>query len=124
MSRFLVLVGVSLMLSPVVTAADEGVSCRLSPTAFSGRMEEIQDLFAGNQETRELEDGYEFSFPGDGDWASRLLVLIESERQCCSFFKFELSFEPEGGPIWFRVRGSEEVKAFLETVMSSVSSDS
>lgn len=86
-------------------------------------MKEIQDLFVGNQDTRELEDGYEFSFPGEGDWGTRLLALIESERQCCPFFKFELSFEPNRESIKFRVRGSKEVKSVLETLMSG-SSDS
>ena len=49
--------------------------------------------------------------------AGRLLDLINSERQCCQFFRFELSFEPQQGPVWFRVRGSEQVKAFLEAMM-------
>ncbi len=44
--------------------------------------------------------------------------LIHAERQCCSFLTFELLFEPDHGPIWLRVRGSEEVKSFLRGLMS------
>ena len=64
-----------------------------------------------------MDDGYAFRFPDDGDRAHRLLDLIQAERQCCRFFTFELAFEPDGGPIWLRVRGSREIKTFLETMM-------
>ncbi len=95
------------------------IACQLSPGGFTLRKGEIEDLFAGHLETRELEDGYAFRFPGDGEWAGRLVDFISSERQCCEFFKFELVFEPHQGPIWLRVRGSQEVKAFLEALMSA-----
>jgi hypothetical protein len=32
---------------------------------------------------------------------------------CCPFFTFELTFEPDSGPIWLRVRGQEGVKEFI-----------
>jgi hypothetical protein len=93
------------------------ISCRLSPRGYSNRMEEVEALFSRNDEIQELEDGYAFRFPGDGDETGELLALIKAERQCCEFFWFELSFQPNQGPIWFHVRGSEEVKTFLETLM-------
>jgi hypothetical protein len=90
----------------------------LSPHALEDRLAEIEQLLAGSDETRELDDGYEFRFPGDEVWAGRLLDLIQAERQCCQFLRFELSFEPQRGPIRFRVRGSEEIKAFLGAMMA------
>ena len=97
MSRLLGLLGASLIVLPADTTADEAMSCLLSAGELSGRVEEVRDLFAGKQETRELEDGYEFRFPGDGDWAARLFALIEAERRCCPFLTLELSFEPGPG---------------------------
>ena len=93
------------------------IACALAPDDHSQRSAEIEALFAGKTEVRELPDGYAFRFPGEGDWAGRLLRLIEAERQCCPFFEFELSFEPDQGPVWFHVRGSDEAKAFLATLV-------
>ena len=91
--------------------------CTLSPGALSDRMSQVEKLIVSSTETRELDDGYEFRFPGDPEWSARILELIHSERRCCRFLTFELSFEPELGPLWLRVRGSAQVKSFLETVM-------
>ncbi|MCP3979397.1 MAG: hypothetical protein GY716_08715 [bacterium] len=97
--------------------ADAPHGCTLSAGPYSNRMSEVEELLAGTTETRELEDGYEFRFPGTSKWSARLLELIHSERECCGFLRFELAFEPEQGPIWFRVRGSAQVKALLESMM-------
>ena len=70
-----------------------------------------------------MEDGYAFRFPGASQWAGRLLAFVEGERQCCPFFTFELAFEPNRGPIWLRVRGSEEIKGFIGAMMASESVD-
>ena len=101
-------------------SADQQVkpaACQLSPGGYAERLAEIDDLFADSEATRELEDGYAFRFPGDADQAGQLLDLINAERQCCRFLKFELIFEPYEGAIWFGVRGSTEVKSTIESMM-------
>ena len=95
----------------------EPIACQLSPGGLATRTVEIDRLFAESTETRELEDGYAFQFPGDGEWSKRLVAFIEGERQCCQFFTFELAFEPNRGPIWLRVRGSAEIKGFIGAMM-------
>ena len=67
----------------------------------------------------ELEDGYEFRFPGSEEWATRLTEFIVFERECCPFLAFELVFEPEGGPIRLRVRGPEGVKEIVAGIVAS-----
>ena len=112
--------GLLVLVAGMAAATDEpaaSIACRLSPGGFSARMGEIETLFSVNEEIRELEDGYAFRFPGDADWGAKLLRFIEAERQCCRFFRFELSFEPNHGPVWLRVGGSEEVKSFLTTLI-------
>ena len=61
----------------------------------------------------ELEDGYEFAFPGDAGWAVRLVEFVVAERSCCPFFRFELDFRPGGGEILLRVRGPEGTRQFV-----------
>ena len=131
MLKILSLMGISLVMVPAVVGAGEGqessgvkgrrvespIACRLSPRALSRRTEEFGKIFTGDTPRKELEDGYAFRFAGDGGQAERLLALIQAERECCPFFTFEMTFEPDQGPIWLSVRGSEEVKAFLESLM-------
>ena len=118
MSRIFVMLGALLISASAVAQAADEVKCQLSSNDFSSRMTEIEELFIGNDKVRELEDGYEFRFPAEKEWAVKLLTFIQSERQCCSFFQFELAFEAEEGPVWLRVRGPEAAKAFLKTLLS------
>jgi hypothetical protein len=62
----------------------------------------------------ELADGYSFSFPGNAEWANKLVGFVNSERVCCPFFAFELVVAPDLGPILLRVRGAEGEKKFIE----------
>ena len=91
------------------------IACTLVDAAFVARKEAIRtSLLDYLQESRELADRYAFRFDADTVRAAQLLDFIEAERTCCPFFTFELIFEPEGGPVWLRLRGSEEIKRFIE----------
>ncbi len=98
------------------TGADEAlpVACGLDDAALAARSDEVRrDLFAMAEETRELADGYAFRFAAANGWAAKLLDFVEAERRCCSFFRFELAFEPNLGPIWLRLSGPEGTKPFI-----------
>ena len=90
------------------------VACQLSGLALDQRTLEIQQILTGYDEVRESEDGYSLRFPGNEQWTDILVRFVRSERRCCSFFKFELTFEPEHGPIWLFVGGSKKSKAFID----------
>jgi len=69
---------------------------------------------------RELTDGYAFRFSGSNAYAVRLLRFTLEERKCCPFFTFELVFEPNHGPIWVHLRGSEAVKEFVASAWGEI----
>ena len=96
------------------------LACSLSWPQQRGRQEEIGTLFEGCLRVDELEDGYEFRFPGGAQWAIGLAEFITFERGCCPFFAFELVFEPGEGPIRLRVRGAEGVKALVAEMAGSL----
>jgi len=104
------------------STGEASVGCSLCGSQLSDRMQVVADVFAGSEEYRELSDGYEFRFPGTTEWAMRLTEFIASERNCCTFFKFELVFEPSQGPVWLRLRGGENVKEFIRTRLNAGSS--
>ena len=90
------------------------LACSLTQEEYNAREDDIQGIFTSFQQSRELEDGYAFQFPGEKTWIGKLINFIEEERVCCPFFAFELHFEPGLGPIWLYVRGQEGVKEMLK----------
>ncbi len=96
------------------TAKRSPIACELSEGGQRSRREEIsRELFSGCKDVRELEDGYEFVFPGGEEWIERLARFVASERHCCRFFAFEFLLEPDLGPVSLRVRGPAGTKEFL-----------
>jgi len=96
------------------TAKRLPIACELSEGGQRSRREEIShELFSGCKDVRELEDGYEFVFPGGEEWIGGLARFVASERECCRFFVFELLFEPDLGPVSLRMRGPAGTKEFL-----------
>lgn len=100
------------------------IACRLTDEEQGRRREELASkLFSGCKVTNELDDGYEFAFPGEANWAEKLMSFILSERECCPFFIFELIFDPEGGEISLRIRGPEGTKELLGAELVERGSD-
>lgn len=91
------------------------IACNLTEAEYALREEEvIANLFLGCEHIEELPDGYAFKFPGNEEWAARLVQFVLDERKCCPFFTFNLLFEPQEGPIWLQLRGNERVKLFVQ----------
>ena len=64
---------------PRRTAKRLPIACELSEVAQRSRREEISSkLFGGGEDVRELEDGYEFVFPGGAEWIERLTRFVAS----------------------------------------------
>lgn len=90
------------------------IACELSEDRQEAHKESyVVELFSECEAVNEIEGGYEFRFPGDAKRAVELARFVDFERECCRFFAFELFFEPDLGPIWLRMRGSDGTKAFL-----------
>ncbi len=97
-------------------AADAKSTCRLTADEMTQRLAEVSDLLQQAAEIQECDDGYVFVFPGHAAAARQLLDFINAERQCCSFITFELTFQPDQGPIGVRIGGSEKLKAMVRTM--------
>jgi hypothetical protein len=95
------------------------IACNLSGDAQVRRREAARGMLDRSRLVGEMEDGYEFAFPGDAEWAMRLTEFIVAERACCPFFTFELAFGPGG--ILLRVRGPEGTKQFVGEQLSAAS---
>ena len=102
------------MTEPVVEVDEGVIACLLSERDYAIRSEELAGgLFTTVEEVVELPDGYAYRFAGADNPLESLLEFIAAERRCCPFLSFEIAFEPHGGPLWLRMRGSPRVKAFI-----------
>jgi hypothetical protein len=68
-------------------------------------------------ETEELQEGYAFRFPGDGERIELIAEVIVAERKCCRFLAFEVAALPNMGPVIVRVIGPAGTKEFLRAVL-------
>src|SRR5215217_220904 len=102
------------MTEPGIQAGDELIACLLSERDYAIRSEELAgELLAAVEDVVELPDGYAYRFAGPDSPLESLLEFIATERRCCPFLRFEIAFEPHGGSLWLRMRGSPRVKAFI-----------
>ena len=99
-------------------AEDVPVACSLTANELVTRGAEIDNLFAGIEQVRELSDGYALRFPGTSDWPQRALNFISGERSCCLFFTFEIVFLANMGPIWLHIRGPEGTKEMVKDMLA------
>ena len=96
------------------------LACSLLGREFAERKGAItRDLFSHAEDVEDLPDGFAYRFPSAEPWAAKVLDFIAEERRCCPFFTFEVVFEPHDGPLWLRLRGSDEVKAFLRAEVAA-----
>ncbi|TYP93567.1 hypothetical protein LX73_1273 [Fodinibius salinus] len=73
-----------------------------------------EKVFTSVEEWQELSDGYGFRLPTGTGIIEKAGAFIARERQCCPFFTFTLVVTPDGGPIWLKLTGNEEVKEYIK----------
>ena len=94
------------------------VACRLRDSEFRRReatlLAQFKRLVVA---TQELPDGYVFHVPGDKKSMGVVWEAIVAERECCHFLTFELTLQPNMGPVSVRVTGPVGTKDFLKTIL-------
>jgi hypothetical protein len=98
---------------------DIRVACCLSDAELRKRVATLLARFESAViATEELLDGYVFRVPGDKKGMGHLWEAIVAERECCPFLTFELTAQPNMGPVSVRVTGPAGTKDFLKTIFS------
>jgi len=94
------------------------IACSLTSAELREREATLLAQFrASIIKTEELQDGYVFHIPGDGDGVRQVAELIVAERECCPFLVFELSAPPNMGPVTVRVSGPVGTREFLSSLL-------
>ena len=59
-------------------------------------------------------------FPAEAETLSLLATFVDLERRCCAFLRFELTVEPDGGPVWLELTGPPGAREFLQAELDGV----
>jgi len=99
-------------------SGDTPIACGLSDPELRKREATLLAQFrSAVTRTEELGDGYVFHVPGDKKRMAIVLKLIVAERECCPFLTFELTAQPNMGPLSVRVTGPDGTKDFLKAIL-------
>ena len=100
---------------------DIRVACCLSDAELRKRAATLLARFESAViAAEELPDGYVFRVPGDKKWMGVVWEAIVAERECCPFLTFELTAQPNMGPVNVRVTGPVGTKDFLKAIFGTI----
>ena len=97
---------------------DQPIAC--DPNALTPDQQEywvkeiVPKLYREVQEIQELPNGWVWRLPSAPHVLTLVAEDLNMERLCCPFVNYTLEIEPNRGPFWLRMTGSEGVKEFLK----------
>jgi hypothetical protein len=101
---------------------DTAVACKPAgiPAELKHRWMEVGKQICGAvEELQELPDGYACRLPGDAATLVRAAEYVTLDRLCCTFVRWELTAEPNGGPLWMRITGPAGTKELARSVFET-----
>lgn len=91
---------------PRAATLPSGHACKLSPEQLATRRQQlIPGLFQRAAAVSDIPNGLRFRFVNEPGLLSDLSRVVEQEQDCCSFLRFQLTTEPNAGPVTFDVTG-------------------
>jgi hypothetical protein len=94
------------------------VACTLSPETLETRKAGLLPGLAREADAREdTADGLRLRFASSATRLQRIAAVVDAERQCCRFLRFDLTVEPDGGPVWLALSGPAGTKEFLAALL-------
>ena len=99
---------------------DLPVACTLSAAELDARRGTVlPGLVAQATQQAALESGYRFTFTPTAGLLDTIARVVDAERICCRFLRFQLVVEQDGGPITLDVTGPEGTREFLADLLGS-----
>lgn len=94
------------------------IACTLGDAALKARREDLLGgLVRRAVERVEVPNGYRVRFEPADDLLTSIARIVDTERQCCRFLTFQLTMEPDGGPVWLEFTGPPGTKEFLAGIL-------
>ena len=97
---------------------DLPIVCTLTPATIATRKAALlPGLVSGADSREETTTGIRLRLSADA--LSAILQTVDAERQCCRFLRFDITVEPDGGPIWLELAGPPGTREFLSALLES-----
>jgi hypothetical protein len=94
------------------------IACTLTPREMAARASTLlPELLKRVREQQDLPDGFRLRFEATSDTLQQITAVIDVERQCCRFLQFQVTVEPDEGPIWLAVSGPPGTREFLASLV-------
>lgn len=93
------------------------IVCTLTPEQLSAQREDLlPGLLKRADERMPRERGYRMKFTPKAGLLDEIARIVEQERGCCQFLKFQITVEPENGPIYLEVTGPPGTREMLDAL--------
>jgi hypothetical protein len=115
--RHLAGIALPLMMFGFATPKAHGppLACSLTPDQLRERRDDLlPGLVRRADEVTELDSGWRLRFQSKDGLLAEIARVIEQERACCSFLRFQVTAEPNGGPITVEVTGPPGTREILQ----------
>ncbi len=97
------------------------IACTLDPADLAGRRDTLLPGVIARAESSELlADGARWRFEPSSQLMFALATMIDAERRCCPFLRFQVVAEAGNGPVWLEVTGPVGTRGLLEALGLSV----
>jgi hypothetical protein len=85
---------------------DLPIACTLTPEELRrGREALLPGIIARAEAHEPVAGGARFRFTSEAALIPAIAAMIDAERRCCRFLQFQLTAEPDEGPLWLEVTG-------------------
>ena len=102
----------------LTVSASPPVACTLSAEQRRAAGDALLPALAARARMIEpIDAGYSLKFDDDGNVLEAILRVIDTERCCCRFLQFDLTLEPERGPITLKLTGPLGTRDFLDDLL-------
>lgn len=94
--------------------SDLPIVCTLTPNDLQRRREQLLPGLVQRAEACDvLENGVRLRYAPSSEVLADIVKMIDAERQCCRFLRFEMNVAPDLGPISLEVTGPPGAAEFL-----------
>lgn len=94
------------------------LACTLDPAGLQARREGLlAQLLERGLSRQRLDSGYRFLFDPDDDLLPLIARVVDAERRCCTFLRFQITVEPAGGPVALDLTGPAGTHEFLAAIL-------
>jgi hypothetical protein len=98
--------------------SDLPVACTLDGATLEVRRQGLlADVAAAARRREELTNGLRLEFEAHTDTLALIGRFIDAERRCCRFLQFQLTVQPDEGPVFLALTGPAGTREFLEALI-------